>query len=103
MQSKIKIVKDQWHKFHGKKTKRGALRAKTDTDYMVFTCPQCEIELRGGAGIKLMGASSDLNVEGEGKHALAFLIHCVKCDFRDHFRIALDQFGRYGTGVGLEG
>jgi hypothetical protein len=101
MHSKIPIV-ERWWKVHGMKTTGGRLRAATDSDYFVFTCPGCKAELRGGAGIKLLGVSDDLNAEAEHKHVLAFLLHCTLCGLVDHFKIAVDQFGRYGTGLGIE-
>ena len=95
------IPDEEWASIHGMKVKHGALRARTDTDYLTFSCPECEAVLCGGAGILLVGATADFNSGNvEDVPALAFRIHCIDCGFIDHFKIAVDQHGRYGTGRG---
>ncbi len=94
---KIPIIPDEeWGLFHGKNVKHGALKAHTDTDYLVFSCPECGTHLCGGAGILLLGGSSSF---GSGKSedvpVLIFQIHCIACGLIDHFKIAIDQYGRY--------
>ena len=98
----VPLIPDkEWDRIHGKKVKYGALKARTDTDYLAFSCPECEVLLRGGAGILLLGVSSDFGSGNvEDVPVLVFRIHCIDCGFIDHFKIAIDQHGRYGTGRG---
>ena len=69
----------------------------------MWTCPDCQVDLARGAGIKLLGSHSDLNEDEGTPHVLAFEFHCPACSYGDHFKIALDQYGQCGTGGGLEG
>ena len=92
----IPVLKKEWAYMHGRATKHGALKAETDTDYLVFYCPVCNEIHPGGRGIRLEGASSDFDDLGPNeKQVLAFRFHCGSCGLLDHFKIALDQEGRY--------
>jgi hypothetical protein len=103
--TELKVISQaDWGKFHGSKAVTdGRLKAETDTDYLTFRCPQCESVLKGGNGIRLEGVDRDLGKKTEGRPALVFLLHCTKCNLRDHFKLAIDQWGRYGTGVARNG
>ena len=96
----VHLIPDkEWDSMHGKKVKYGALKARTDTDYLVFTCPQCKTELRGGAGISLKGVSADFDSgNAQDVPVMVLRIHCIDCGFIDHFKIQVDQHGHYGTG-----
>ena len=97
----IRVLKTEWASVHGRKVQRGALKAETDTDYLVFTCPGCGSRLAGGVGISLKGVSDDFaTLAPSGSQVLAFQIHCPICNFRDHFKLALDQAERYGPDGG---
>ncbi len=86
----------EWMCLHGGRTKNGALKGETDTDYIVWTCPSCSLLLRGGAGIRLMGTAYPLgDEETSHRNALLFEIDCVHCGFIDHFKIRVDQHKRY--------
>jgi len=89
----------EWSLRHGTDAvKRGKLRAFTDTDYLVFECPSCGVELRGGCGVGLEGVSPAPQNAREIP-VLLFRLDCLGCGFRDFFKIALDDAGRrYGTG-----
>ena len=94
----IPVLKKNWSQYHGIWVKEGALTAKTDTDYLFFTCVGCKEKLAGGAGIRLEGASDDFaSLRPKEKQVLVFRIWCPLCGFQDHFKIALDHTGLYGT------
>ena len=93
------IPDEEWGSIHGMKVKHGALRARTDTDYLVITCPQCKTELRGGVGTTLVGVSADFDSgNAQDVPVMVLRIDCIDCEFDDHFKIQLDQHGHYGTG-----
>ena len=83
-----------WSLRHGSRAvKDGRLTARTDTDYLTFDCPDCGQTHRGGAGI---GYEGNL-VEDGHTFAVLFRFHCLKCGFRDFFKVPADNEGRYGT------
>ena len=92
----IPILRDQWSSMHGRRTKGGKLKAATDTDYLVFRCPDCGEGHPGGSGVRLEGARHDFaDLQPNEKQVVAFRFHCGSCGLEDHFKIALDQQGRY--------
>ena len=99
---KIPLIPDEeWGFLHGKNVKHGALKAHTDTDYLVFSCPECGTHLRGGAGISLVGVSADFDSgNAQDVPVMVFRIKCIACGLIDHFKIAIDQYGRYDIGRG---
>ncbi len=86
----------EWSPLHGQRTRNGALKGETNTDYMVWTCPNCSQLLMGGAGIRLIGSAFDF-ADTTKAHCDSLLleIDCVSCDFLDHFKIPVDQHKRY--------
>jgi hypothetical protein len=88
----------EWSASHGSsRVKNGRLVLRTDTDYLVWTCPQCQLDIAGGTGLRLIGVSCDLNGPrpSEQMAILAFSLHCFKCHFQDHFKLPFDHFGRF--------
>lgn len=96
MKTSIRVIGSDWSSKHGRSTRCGGLKAETDTDYLFFKCPRCQTDLKGGAGIRLEGASCRLDSGCPAKrHVLVFRLSCVSCGLVDHFKIAVDQTGRY--------
>lgn len=76
----------------------GRLVLRTDTDYLLWSCPRCQSDFGLGAGLRLVGASSDFDGPPSPQLMpiiLAFSIHCLICGCRDFFKLPIDHFGRY--------
>ena len=85
----------QWSMRHGTAVTNGRLIARTDTDYLVPSCPSCGKALRGGVGIGFEGMACD--PDSGLPLAVSFRLDCRFCGLRDFFKLAVDEHSRYGT------
>jgi len=87
----------EWGTRHGThEVTDGRLQAKTDTDYLTFTCPGCETEMKGEFTAGLEGFSW---VEEGQVIALSLRVACPRCGFRDFAKLMLDVAGKYVPSV----
>src|SRR5215469_640604 len=69
-----------WGARHGtSKVRNGRLKGETDTDYLMFACPDCDTPLKGPFTAGLEGFSW---VKEGQVIALSLRIACPRCGFR---------------------
>jgi predicted RNA-binding Zn-ribbon protein involved in translation (DUF1610 family) len=74
----------EWGVSGSERIRGGRLRAETDTDYLVFRCPTCDMVMAGGIGVAIEGVL----YQGGEASIVGFRFQCPSCGMRDCFKIA---------------
>jgi len=77
--------------------------ARTDTEKLVWTCPNCSVGLPRNKGVNMLNANGELDLHDGPPPAVTVKFHCPECGYHYDFKMPLDQQRRAETGGGLEG
>jgi predicted RNA-binding Zn-ribbon protein involved in translation (DUF1610 family) len=103
MKTTIPILRRHWHNLLDRKVKGGALTARTDKDYLVWPCPDCQVGLPRGTGVNMLDSNANLNIDDGPPPAVTVKFHCPECGCHYDFKMPLDRGEQLETGGGLEG